>query len=169
MGLAMFVLVLLLAGCTLPGWNKAETEQMEESEITEAPPELDISGIIIGSWVEWSENLDDVTGYSYAFYEDGVIFVSREDVSTIVLKGTYQFIGNNTFSVVWTLPSSELSFEPMIWQLQSIKSDEASFLINGEDAFTLKRIVDEKPPINPPAPVEPPLPPQTESSEFTRY
>ena len=174
----ILILTVVLAGCSLPGWNQPASENIEEAPI-ETKLGLDLSGIFIGSWLEWSESRDQPTGYAYSFYEDGRVLISRQDINSVVIEGAYQYLGSDAFSIRWSLPSSELYFEEMIWEVQSIKNNELIFWVDSERFVTLKRLENQtsfiSPPLQedptpipaPPPIIDPPKQPQSSTSKIT--
>ena len=151
-------LFAILSGCSLPGWQKAETESIEQVPV-KPELDLDLSGIFIGSWLEWSESKGQKTGYVYSFYEDGRVLVSRQDMNGVVMQGAYTFIGDETFSIVWSLPGSELYFDEMTWVVHSIKNNELTFWVDNERFVALKRLETQLSTFSPPLNEDPPTPP----------
>lgn len=165
-----FSITFVAAGCGLPGWGPKpeptpEPEPQEEQiEKQEPPPQevfdpgLDLSGMLVGAWFEWSPE-GFKTGYLYAFYDDGRIIVSNEDLGAIALMGEYEFIGDDSFLVTWRVPGSELVFGANRWKVSSIKTNEIRFEVDNGTEILLRQGNYEDFLI-------PELPPQTASSKI---
>jgi hypothetical protein len=164
---AIFIsFLILVAGCSLPGWDIPTKKQSVE----EAPPasSLDLSGILVGAWEEWSDASGGSVGYLYAFYQDGSVIMSHKETDEIVLTGTYTFLGKDSFTVRWALPQSSLTFQDVLWKVISIKTNEINFDLNNGTTLTLRHISEEKPPLTPPAPpATPPSNPQSPSGKIS--
>lgn len=154
----LILFMILAAGCTLPGWDLPSTESVDPS----APnTNLDLSGVLVGGWEEWKEPAGS-TGYLYAFYQDGNLIVSHKATGEIVLKGTFIFQGQDSFRVAWALPGSHIQFQETIWKVVSLQADTILFSLDGGVNITLKRVINEQPPLTPPTPpASPPSEPQS--------
>jgi hypothetical protein len=170
----LFSITFLALGCGLPGWGPEpepepapQPEPQEEQIVEEEPPPveipdpgLDFSGLLVGAWFEWSPE-GFKTGYLYAFYEDGRVLVSNEDLGAIALMGEFEFIGDDSLLVTWRIPGSELMFGANRWKITSVGPHEVRFEVdNGTEILLRQGEYDDF--LVP----QPPPPSQTESSKI---